>query len=197
MAKKNVAILISGGGGLMKRAIINEKRDNCNYFVKSIIACKEKCQGLNIAKELGKNTYFVEFGSENDWIKNSETLFSLIDSIGGIDYIVMLGFTKKLILNSNWKGRVYNIHPSLLPDFGGKGMIGKKVHEAVIKAKVKKSGFTIHSIDDEYDKGQIITQYEINVEANDNAETLQEKIINLQHEKLYEIFLNLGVWNEK
>lgn len=193
MDKKNIAILISGNGGLMRRAIINETREDCNYFIKAVIASNKNCQGLNIAKMLKKKTYCVEFGIEKDWIENSKEIFSLISAIDKIDYIIMLGFTKKITIFSEWDGRIYNIHPSLLPKFGGKGMIGKKVHEAVIKSGIEESGFTVHAVDNEYDKGKIISQYKIKVGADDDSQTLQKKIIELQHEKLHEVFTNICI----
>lgn len=85
------------------------------------------------------------------------------------------------VLNE-YKGRILNIHPALLPKYGGKGMYGAKVHEAVIKNKEKITGVTVHVIDEEYDNGPIISQCEIPVYENDNADTLASRVLKKEHE---------------
>jgi phosphoribosylglycinamide formyltransferase-1 len=101
-----------------------------------------------------------------------------------IDFIVLAGFLKKItpIFVEHYSNRIVNIHPSLLPKFGGKGMYGKYVHEAVVAAGEKKSGITIHYVNEEFDKGKIIAQFEIELTKNETPESLANKIHALEME---------------
>ena len=98
------------------------------------------------------------------------------------DLIVLAGFLWKIPLPivSSFTNKIINIHPSLLPKYGGKGMYGQKVHEAVIRSKENKSGITIHYVNEDYDKGAIIFQKETVVSSNDTPETLADKIHELE-----------------
>lgn len=101
----------------------------------------------------------------------------------GIDWIVLAGFLWKIpkTLIDAYKDKIVNIHPALLPKYGGKGMYGKHVHEAVIAAGEEKSGITIHLVDEIYDHGQIIFQAECPVDSTDTPETLAKKVQELEH----------------
>jgi formyltetrahydrofolate-dependent phosphoribosylglycinamide formyltransferase len=101
-----------------------------------------------------------------------------------IDFIVLAGFLWKMPdpLITAYPGKIINIHPALLPKYGGKGMYGRHVHEAVIAAKEKESGITIHYVDEHYDSGDIIFQAKCAIEENDTSETLAKKIQLLEHE---------------
>jgi phosphoribosylglycinamide formyltransferase-1 len=101
-----------------------------------------------------------------------------------IDWIILAGFLWKIPLSllTQFKGRIVNIHPALLPSFGGKGMYGNHVHEAVIAAKAKESGITIHYVDEEYDHGATIFQAHCPVSDNDTAITLATRIHALEHQ---------------
>lgn len=100
-----------------------------------------------------------------------------------VDVVVLAGYMKKLGPKtlSHFKGAILNIHPALLPKFGGKGMYGIHTHEAVIEAKEKESGVTIHVVDAEYDTGPVIAQVKIPVLPNDTPETLQARVLELEH----------------
>jgi phosphoribosylglycinamide formyltransferase 1 len=100
-----------------------------------------------------------------------------------VDLIILAGYMKKLgpkVLKF-YKYKILNIHPALLPKFGGKGMFGKNVHEAVLASGEKETGITIHLVDDEYDSGKIINQCKIPVFENDNLETLSKRVLNQEH----------------
>jgi phosphoribosylglycinamide formyltransferase-1 len=189
--KKNIAILISGGGGLMTRAILESRKNNSKYNVKVVIGSSIDCRGLIIAKEQSVLTHVVDFSDKKFWDIKSNEVFEYLDNFKNIDFVILLGWVKKITLKNEWFGKVYNIHPSLLPKYGGKGMFGYAVHRAVIENKEKESGFTLHSIDDEYDKGKTLFQYKLNINKSDTPVTLQDKIISLQHEKLFEIINRL------
>jgi len=101
-----------------------------------------------------------------------------------IDFLVLAGFLKKIPMNliEKFPNRIVNIHPSLLPKFGGKGMYGNYVHDAVIQATEKKSGITIHFVNEEFDKGKIIAQFEIELTEKETVESLSNKIHVLEME---------------
>lgn len=102
------------------------------------------------------------------------------------DLIVLVGYLKKIPADiiKNFSGRIINIHPSLLPKYGGKGYYGMNVHRAVIENKENVSGCTVHFVDEIYDNGQIIDQIEVPVSTTDTPESLAEKILRREHELL-------------
>lgn len=100
-----------------------------------------------------------------------------------IDLVVLAGYLKRIPPNviREYAGRIINIHPALLPAFGGEGMYGARVHEAVIASGAIESGATVHLVDDEYDRGPIIAQWRIPVNKSDTAETLAARVLNVEH----------------
>jgi phosphoribosylglycinamide formyltransferase-1 len=94
----------------------------------------------------------------------------------GADVIALCGWLKKLVLAPGWEGRVLNIHPGLLPDFGGAGMYGMNVHRAVLAAGVPESGATVHVVDNVYDHGRILAQARVPVLPGDTPEALQKRV---------------------
>ncbi|MGA1195913.1 MAG: phosphoribosylglycinamide formyltransferase [Candidatus Latescibacterota bacterium] len=103
-----------------------------------------------------------------------------------VDLVVLAGYMKKLgqCLLETFKGRVINIHPSLLPAFGGKGMYGKRVHQAVLDHRCAITGVTVHMVDGEYDHGQVIAQEIVPVLRGDTADTLARRVLQMEH-RLY------------
>jgi len=100
-----------------------------------------------------------------------------------VDLVVLAGYLKRIppkVINE-YAGRIINIHPALLPAFGGEGMYGARVHEAVIAAGVEETGVTVHLVDDEYDRGPIIAQWRMPVEKSDAAESLAARVLNVEH----------------
>lgn len=103
-----------------------------------------------------------------------------------VDVICLAGYMKKLgaeVLTA-YEGRILNIHPALLPKFGGQGMYGMRVHEAVLAAGERESGATVHLVDEEYDQGQVLAQEKVPVKAEDTPETLQKRVLAVEH-RLY------------
>lgn len=129
---------------------------------------------------------------------NDEELDNEILSIlqrHSVNIIILVGYMKKIgpkVLNE-YKGRILNIHPALLPKYGGKGMYGKKVHEAVLKNKEKITGITVHIIDEEYDNGPIINQCEIPVYENDTVDTLSARVLAREHEFFIETLEEISI----
>jgi phosphoribosylglycinamide formyltransferase-1 len=104
----------------------------------------------------------------------------------GCEIVLLAGFMKKIgpRVLSAFKGRILNIHPALLPKYGGKGMFGAKVHEAVLAAGDKITGVSVHLVDEEYDHGRVLIQAEVPVLADDSVETLAARVLQKEHEIL-------------
>jgi phosphoribosylglycinamide formyltransferase/phosphoribosylglycinamide formyltransferase-1 len=100
-----------------------------------------------------------------------------------VDLVVLAGYLKRIPpqVVREYSGRIINIHPALLPAFGGEGMYGARVHEAVIASGARESGVTVHLVDNEYDRGPIVAQWRVPVEKSDNAESLAAKVLAVEH----------------
>jgi phosphoribosylglycinamide formyltransferase 1 len=100
-----------------------------------------------------------------------------------IDLVVLAGYLKRIPSRviREYSGRMINIHPALLPAFGGEGMYGARVHEAVIASGATESGVTVHLVDDDYDRGPIVAQWRIPVEPSDTADKLAARVLNVEH----------------
>jgi phosphoribosylglycinamide formyltransferase 1 len=111
-----------------------------------------------------------------------------------VEYILLVGYMRKLGTNilKEYKGRILNIHPSLLPKYGGKGMYGRFVHEEVLKNKEEETGVSIHLVDEEYDTGRIIDQTTIPVFPDDTFETLSNRVLKKEHEFLVETLIKVS-----
>ena len=173
----HIAIFASGAGTNARKII--EYFENKGLRIKvSLIVCNVPGAGvLEIAKEKGIPTLMInkaDFASTGyvESLHNSE-----------IQFIVLAGFLWKVpeVLVRAYPKAIINIHPALLPKYGGKGMYGARVHEAVIAAGEKESGITIHWVNEHYDEGAIIFQAKCSIDANDTADTLANKIHALEH----------------
>jgi phosphoribosylglycinamide formyltransferase/phosphoribosylglycinamide formyltransferase-1 len=100
-----------------------------------------------------------------------------------IDLVVLAGYLKRIPpkVIREYSGRIMNIHPALLPAFGGEGMYGARVHEAVIASGAEETGVTVHLVDDDYDRGPIIAQWRVPVEKSDTADSLAARVLNVEH----------------
>ena len=100
-----------------------------------------------------------------------------------IDLVVLAGYLKRIppMVIGEFAGRIINIHPALLPAFGGEGMYGARVHEAVIASGAAETGVTVHLVDDDYDRGPILAQWRVRVDKSDTAESLAARVLNVEH----------------
>lgn len=182
--KKNIAVLVSGSGSNLQSIIDNIEQGNLNCKITYVIADRP-CYGLERAKNhqiknimLDRKLFKEKLSDEiNSILENNEEQ---------TDYIVLAGYLS-ILSNSiieKWTEKIINIHPSLLPKFGGKGMYGMNVHRAVIEAKEKESGATIHFVDSGIDTGKIITQVKVPVLENDSPEDLQKRVLEQEHKLL-------------
>lgn len=179
--KKKIAILISGGGSNLQSIIDNIESGHLNCEITYVIADRP-CHGLKRADNhkiknilLDKKLFGENLSSEiNLILENNEEK---------TDYIILAGYLSILSTEfiKKWDKKIINIHPSLLPKFGGKGMYGLNVHKAVLEAKEKESGATIHFVDDGIDTGEIITQIKVPIFENDTPEDLQKRVLEKEH----------------
>ena len=173
----HIAIFASGAGSNARKII--EYFENKGLRIKvSLIVCNVPGAGvLEIAEEKGIPSLMIN--------KSDFTANGYVESLknAGIDFIVLAGFLWKVpeVLVRAYPKAIINIHPALLPKYGGKGMYGARVHEAVIAAGEKESGITIHWVNENYDEGAIIFQAKCSIDANDTADTLANKIHALEH----------------
>jgi phosphoribosylglycinamide formyltransferase-1 len=170
-------IIFASGTGTNANAIINYFKKTGQARVSLIVSNKADAGVLNIAKREDIPTLILERNSFHD-IQLIEQLTEHRPSL-----IILAGFLWKVpeALVAAFPGKIINIHPALLPGFGGKGMYGHNVHNAVLSAKHKESGITIHYVNEHYDEGNIILQARCKVAPEDTADTLANRIHNLEH----------------
>ena len=179
-----IGVLVSGGGSNLQSIIDKSKSGELQCKVEVVIGDRE-CYGVERAKEAGIDGYTL------DRKVLKKELCREIDKIvseKGIDLIVLAGFLSIIDEEfvKKWKGRIINIHPSLLPKFGGPGMYGIRVHEAVLKAGEQESGCTVHYVDTGVDSGEIIAQKRVKVLEGDTPEILQKRVLVEEHKLLPE-----------
>ena len=183
--KKRIAILASGVG-TNAQAIIEYFKENSDANVVLIGSNKPEALVLKKAADLGVPSFVF---NKSELTSRPVVLNKLLKD--GIDFIVLAGFLLQLpesIIRA-FPNRIVNIHPALLPKFGGKGMFGKHVHQAVIDAKEKESGITVHYVNEFYDDGVIIFQARCGVDENESVTTLAEKIHALER-KYYPLIID-------
>ncbi len=176
-ADHNVAIFASGAGSNAKR-IIEHFRNNERIKVALIVCNNPKAGVLQIAAD---NNIPVMLVNRKGFYESEACIQEL--KLHNIDLIVLAGFLWMIpgYLINAYPNRIINIHPALLPKYGGKGMYGENVHSAVIAANEKESGITIHYVDEHYDNGDIIFQATCTVLPTDTPDTLAERIHELEH----------------
>lgn len=177
MISKRLAIFASGTGSNALNIIQFFKNSNA-VEVAFVLSNKEDAKIVESAKKEGVMVVVV---SNND-VENATKIVELCQS-NKIDYIILAGFLRKIPteLIAQFPNNIINIHPSLLPKYGGKGMYGANVHKAVLENKEQESGITIHFVNSEFDKGEIIAQFSCKLDADETLESLQEKIHQLEH----------------
>jgi len=190
--KKRIALFASGEGTNAENIIrYFEKSETIEIAV--VLTNKPGAGVIDRAKKLGVP---VRVFDRPVFYKTDEVNEELIEL--SVDLIVLAGFLWKVpdSLIHDFPGKILNIHPALLPKFGGKGMYGMNVHRAVIDAKEKKSGITIHLVNEQYDEGQIVFLKEILIDNEDTPEKLASKIHELEYRYYPEIIEKLLVSEE-
>ena len=183
--KKNIAVLASGKGSNTKNIYAFFKNSK-EISVKLICSNKKNSPLAYFSNEIGVNYYFLD----NTKASFFDDFINHIKCIN-IDFIVLAGFLLKIPkkLVELYAGKIINIHPSLLPKYGGKGMYGVNIHNLVIKNKEKYSGITIHFVNEEYDSGAIIFQHKYELRKDETAESLANEIQKIEHSFFPKIIL--------
>ncbi len=178
----NIGFLASHGGSNMQ-AIINAcKAGRLNAAAAVVISNNGDSRALERAKSEGIPGYYLSGKTHPD---PDDLDKAILDTLirHKVDIVALAGYMKKLGPKtlSYFRGRILNIHPALLPKYGGKGMYGIHVHEAVLAAGEKESGVTVHLVDEEYDRGPILAQVRVPVMPDDTPETLAERVLVQEH----------------
>jgi phosphoribosylglycinamide formyltransferase 1 len=177
----NLAVFVSGRGSNLKAILDSPDLKNL-VSVKAVLSDKVNCPAFNIAGTYSIETFCLGEGTNCISYQN---LAKKLENMN-IDLIVLAGFLKLVPheVVSKFKNKIINIHPALLPSFGGKGMYGIHVHEAVFNSSAKVSGATVHFIDEEYDKGKIIAQRSVDISKVRSPHEIAEKVLEIEHELL-------------
>jgi phosphoribosylglycinamide formyltransferase 1 len=182
-----LAVFVSGRGSNF-RAILNAKSNKyINVEIVALISDKDNCPAIELAKANSIPCFFVSKIDKNGFI-NYEKLLELLTELE-VDLIVLAGYLKKIPdeIVEKFKERIINIHPALLPSFGGEGMYGINVHRAVYSSSVKVSGATVHFVDKVYDHGKIIAQKAVDISDVKSPEDIAERVLKIEHELLPDV----------
>ena len=177
-----LAILVSGRGSNMCAILEACEQGRLDADVALVISNNADSQALVSATEKQINALHMSSRTHESAQALDEAMLTALNA-AGVELVVLAGFMKKigpLVLDA-YKGKIINIHPSLLPDYGGKGMFGMHVHEAVIKNKEKQTGVTIHLVTAEYDQGDILAQETLTVNPGEEPASLAARVLTIEH----------------
>lgn len=181
---KKIAIFGSGSGTNAEN-IIRYFKDNVHVSICLLVTNTDKSRFKVIAEE---NSIPFKLISNTDFAENKDLLIQTMNEFE-VDWIILAGFLRKIhsCLISSFPNKIINIHPSLLPKYGGKGMYGMKVHEAVFKNQEAVSGITVHFVNENFDEGEIIAQKEVKARDCKSPEEIRERVQKLEQKYFPEI----------
>ncbi len=179
-----VAVLVSGGGTNLQ-TLLDQLRNSPVARVVRVISNRPDAAALQRARRADIPTTVLRDASDAQ---------ELLAALGDAHLVVLAGYLKLVpgAVVSRFRGRMINIHPALLPDFGGPGMYGHRVHEAVLASGAKESGATVHFVDEAFDRGAIIAQERVPVLKGDTPETLAARVLEAEHALLPRVVLELA-----
>ncbi|MFZ0390434.1 MAG: phosphoribosylglycinamide formyltransferase [Calditrichia bacterium] len=178
----NTAILASGRGSNFMNIHQQIKSGKLNAAISCLITDNPMAGALKYAQENDIPTYIVRpntFGSPR---KFGEALLHILEE-NQVEWIILAGYLKKIPenLTAKYSNRIVNIHPALLPAFGGKGMYGRHVHQAVLNSGAQVSGVTVHLVNNDYDRGPVVMQQAVDISECHSAEAIAEKVLEIEH----------------
>lgn len=179
----NIAVLFSGEGTTLQN-LIDATRDGRlpNARVVKAVSSRENVGGIRRCEAAGVPCAIVPKKAIPEATEHTKAVFSHLPA-NEVDLICLAGWMSQLVLESPWlDNRVMNVHPSLLPAFGGAGMYGRRVHEAVLARGCKVTGCTVHYVNNELDGGPIVSQTVVNVEPDDDADRLAQRVQAIERE---------------
>ena len=179
-----VAVLVSGGGTNLQ-ALLDAFHDSPAVRITRVISNRPGAGALERARRAGVPTTVL---------RNAADPSELHSALADAQLVVLAGYLKLIhpSIVARFRGRMINIHPALLPDFGGPGMYGHHVHAAVLASGAKESGATVHFVDEQFDSGAIIAQEKVRVEPGDTPETLAQRVLEAEHRLLPRVVLDLA-----
>ena len=183
-APVRVAVLVSGGGTNLQ-ALLDALRESPLARVARVISNRPDAGALSRARQAGVPAIVLQ---------NPGDAAELLAALADAQLVVLAGYLKLVpaAVVSRFRGRMINIHPALLPDFGGPGMYGRRVHAAVLASGAQESGATVHFADEVFDRGAIIAQEKVRVEPGDTPETLAARVLEAEHRLLPRVVLELA-----
>lgn len=178
-----IGVLISGSGTNLQAIIDACRAGDLPAEVAVVISNKADAYGLERAQQANIDQFYLE---------DDQEILSTLKAYD-VDVVVLAGYLKLISsdLVKAFEGRMVNIHPSLIPAFAGKGYYGLKVHQAAIDRGVKVTGATVHLVDEHFDEGRILIQEPVQILVEDTAETLQARVLNVEHRILITAVANL------
>ncbi len=188
MAELQLGFFASGRGSNVAAILKAIEEGRLNAGPRLIISNNPEAGVLDLAREKGVPAQVVcrpDFPDRNDFVQ----ALSVTLKNHGVDFIVLAGYMKKVPqeIIREYTGRMTNIHPGLLPAFGGRGMYGHHVHQAVLEHGCKVSGVTVHLVDEIYDHGPILAQRCVPVEPDDTSEALAARVLQVEHALYWEV----------
>ncbi len=180
-APVHLGVLLSGGGRSLQNLIDRIADGSLDARIEIVVSSDPAAFGLERARKAGIPAAIVARKPFRDAAAHSAAVTEALER-HPVDLVILAGYIHLYLFPQKWACRVLNIHPALLPAFGGKGFYGHKVHEEVLKAGAKESGCTVHFADHQYDHGAIILQKKVPVLAADTPETLAERVFQAECE---------------
>lgn len=181
----DIICCVSGAGRTLENLIEHSLKVG-SFRIVGVVGSRP-CRGLEVATAAGIDTFQGDFDQVDSF--RSELFRWIADRHAA--WIVLSGFLKKFPIEKEWEGRIINIHPSLLPKYGGAGMYGMHVHSAVIRSNDRVSGATVHFVDDEYDRGKIIARTRVTVREKDDAQSIADRVFKKECKLLPEVISQL------
>lgn len=178
------AAVFASGSGSNFQSLLDAEARGAPWRIRLLVSDREEAGALDKARRAGIATQVIAVSGRDAAEVGQETLDRLKQA--GVQVIFLAGYLRLFpsAVVEAYCGRILNIHPALLPAFGGRGMYGRRVHEAVLAAQVDRSGATVHLVDERYDEGNILAQWTVPVLRGDSPETLAERILAVEH-RLY------------
>ncbi|HVH68093.1 MAG TPA: phosphoribosylglycinamide formyltransferase [Gemmatimonadales bacterium] len=180
----SVAVLVSGAGSNLQ-ALLDALRGSALALIARVVSSRADAPALERARRAGVPTTVLAQGDDAG---------EIVSAVGDAGLVVLAGYVKRVppaaVARLRW--RLINIHPALLPAFGGPGMYGLRVHQAVLASGAALSGATVHYVDEEFDRGPIIAQWPVPVRAQDTPESLAARVLEVEHRLLPQVVLELA-----
>ncbi|MCP4706746.1 MAG: phosphoribosylglycinamide formyltransferase [candidate division Zixibacteria bacterium] len=188
--RAKIAVFISGGGSNLQSLMDASEAGRLSGEIVLVISGHDNAYGLERAFNAGIDTFVYKVSNYPSKEDARRDLLEMLKEYE-VEFIALAGYLKLLpsTVVKYFKNRITNIHPALLPKYGGKGMYGRHVHDKIIKSGDKESGVTVHLVDDIYDHGKIIMQKKVAISAQDTPKSLAAKVLKMEH-RIYPDALN-------